>query len=231
MKTIIKKIKIVFAVSMVSFAAISCEKKDNLPLNNNNGSNGNNEAVAVITLSQINALPLEALSEAETADILYMREEEKLARDVYTTLKLKWGANVFVNISASEQVHMDALLMLIQKYNLTDPVVNNAVGIFTNTTLQELYTKLASEGSVSLAAAFKVGATIEDLDIFDLHNASLNTDNQDIHFVYDNLTKGSRNHLRAFYRNILRVGDVYTPQYITADEFNAIISGTTETGY
>ena len=228
MKTIIQKLKLVIAITLVSFAAISCEKKDNLPVNNNNS---NNRADALIILSQINAMPLEALSDAETADILYMREEEKLERDVYTTLKLKWGANVFVNISASEQVHMDALLMLIQKYNLTDPVVDNTVGVFSNTSLQALYTKLVNEGSASLAAAFNVGATIEDLDIFDLHNATLNTNNQDIRFVYDNLTKGSRNHLRAFYRTILRVGDVYTPQYIKADEFDAIITSANETGY
>ena len=73
--------------------------------------------------------------------------------------------------------------------------------------------------------------TIEDLDIFDLKNALLNNDNQDIKLVYDMLTKGSRNHIRSFYKNILSVGGSYSPQYITQAEFDAIINTAMETGF
>ena len=76
-----------------------------------------------------------------------------------------------------------------------------------------------------------MGATIEDLDIFDLTNALINIDNQDIRLVYDMLTKGSRNHMRSFYKNILNVGGTYIPQYITQAEFDAIINSAMETGY
>ncbi|MDP3667796.1 MAG: DUF2202 domain-containing protein, partial [Sediminibacterium sp.] len=71
----------------------------------------------------------------------------------------------------------------------------------------------------------------EDLDIFDLKNALINIDNQDIRLVYDNLTKGSRNHMRSFYKNVLNVGGTYTPQYITQAEFDAIINSAMETGF
>ena len=92
--------------------------------------------------SEIKSLPVESLSEAELALLQHMREEEKLARDVYITLNEKWNDKVFLKISASEQRHMDAVLNLLKKYNLPDPVGDNGVGVFTDGDLQELYTDL-----------------------------------------------------------------------------------------
>ena len=124
---------------------------------------------------------------------------------------------------------MDALLMLLNKYSLIDPVGSNGVGVFANTTLQTLYNQLVTQGNASVVDAYKVGATIEDLDIFDLKTALISIDNQDIRLVYDMLTKGSRNHMRSFYKNILNVGGTYTPLYITQAEFDAIINSAMET--
>ncbi len=126
---------------------------------------------------------------------------------------------------------MDAIMMLLNKYRLPDPVGSNAIGLFTNATLQNLYTQLVAKGNISLRDAYKVGATIEDLDIYDLTNAVNIIDNQDIRLVYDNLNKGSRNHLRSFYKNILNVGATYVPQYITPTVFDAIINSPMETGF
>lgn len=126
---------------------------------------------------------------------------------------------------------MDAVLLLLTKYALTDPVGTNAIGVFGNTELQHLYNELVTQGEMSLLEAYQVGATIEDLDIFDLANALANNDNQDIKLVYEMLSKGSRNHLRSFYGNILNVGGSYTPQYITQAEFDAIINSPKETGF
>ena len=41
----------------------------------------------------------ELLSDAEAQGILYMREEEKVARDVYTALYETWGLTVFQAIA------------------------------------------------------------------------------------------------------------------------------------
>jgi hypothetical protein len=174
---------------------------------------------------------MEALSSEEQSSLQFMREEEKLARDVYITLYDKWGVNIFSNISKSEQTHMDAVLLLLTKYSLTDPVGTNAIGVFSNTELQHLYDELVAQGEMSLLDAYQVGATIEDLDIFDLANALDNNDNQDNTLVYEMLSKGSRNHLRSFYGNILNVGGSYTPQYITQAAFDAIINSPKETGF
>ncbi len=61
------------------------------------------------------------LTAAEEEGLLFMREEEKLARDVYLVLFDKWGLRVFENIAESEQRHMDAVLYLLGKYGLDDP--------------------------------------------------------------------------------------------------------------
>jgi hypothetical protein len=228
MKTLLKNtVKGILFLAIILTVA-SCSK-DNSPVNNNDIYRSNLNTANL--QNQITSLPVELLSTPELNTLALMREEEKLARDVYIALYSKWGANVFTNISSSEQTHMDAILMLLNKYGLPDPVGTNAIGVFNNATLQSLYTQLVAQGSVSLLDAYKVGATIEDLDIFDLTTALTSIDNQDIRLVYDSLKKGSRNHMRSFYKNIVTLGGIYVPQYITQAAFDAIIDSAMETGF
>jgi hypothetical protein len=180
--------------------------------------------------SQIEALPTETLNADELASLQQMREEEKLARDVYAALYEKWKINVFTNILSSEQKHTDAVLTLLNKYGLADPVGTNSVGVFTDSKLQSLYTQLVTLGSTSVLDAYKVGATIEDLDIFDLELALSKSDNQDIKYTYDLLTMGSRNHMRSFYSQIISLGGSYSAQFISQNELVAIVSSAKETG-
>jgi hypothetical protein len=181
--------------------------------------------------AQINSLPKETLSPEEEAGLLFMREEEKLAHDVYMKLNEKWNRQVFANIAESEQTHTEAVLLLLERYDLPDPVVDNAVGVFVNATLQQLYDQLLSRGNQSLEEALRVGAAIEEIDILDLENQLSNiVDNQDITLVYSNLQKGSRNHLRAFVRNLNNLGVTYVPEYLSQEEYDVIIAGDMETG-
>ena len=184
-------------------------------------------SLAAINQTVIN-LPTEPLEDAEKARILFIREEEKLAYDVYQTMFDIYGVNVFQNIPNSELSHMEAMLTIIKKYNLTDPIETNARGLFVNTNLQALYAQLVSQGRASLLAAYQVGATIEDLDISDLKSSLAVTNNQDVRLVYDFLNKGSRNHMRSFYKNIKIWNGTYTPVYITQAEFDAIVNSPTE---
>ena len=100
-----------------------------------------------------------------------MREEEKLARDVYNYLAARWELRVFSQIAVSEGKHMEAIKALLDKYEIPDPVVTDVPGQFSRGDFQELYSRLTSEGSTSIGAALHVGATIEDLDISDLLKA------------------------------------------------------------
>lgn len=165
------------------------------------------------------------LTEKEKLGLLQMREEEKLARDVYTTLGSIWGTRIFSNISSSEQTHTDAIKTLLIRYDIKDPVTSDTVGVFTSKTMQELYNKLTMQGKVSLAEALVVGATIEDLDIRDLETLKKETSKEDILLTYNNLQKGSRNHMRAFVRTN---GGNYEPKYISQTEYSSIINAPQE---
>jgi hypothetical protein len=175
-------------------------------------------------------LPAGELSEAEAATLLHMREEEKLARDVYTTLYNTWDHWAFERISNSEQRHMDAVLALMEKYDVADPVTDDTTGTFADTDMADLYEQMVETGTQSLADALRVGATIEDLDIADLLDAIDEADDEDLVAVYQNLLKGSRNHLRSFVYQLGVLGETYTPQYISTEAFTAIVSSPRERG-
>lgn len=179
---------------------------------------------------QIESIAPAALSKEEVAGIIFMREEEKLARDVYTTLYEAWGLPIFANIAQSEQTHTEAVRTLLDKYYISDPVTDDTVGVFVDNTFAELYRDLTERGSKSIDEALQVGALIEDLDIKDLAVYMSATDNQDITLVYQNLARGSRNHLRAFTKQIESRGDTYTPQYISNETYAEIIQTDREKG-
>ncbi len=220
MKKIILNV-LILSISIALIAALSsCDNEDETLIINT----GND-----IT-TQINTFPKEPLNADELHSLIHMREEEKLAHDVYITLYNKWGVNVFTNIAASEQTHTTAIATLLIKYDIEDPASNRAVGHFSDTTLQKLYDQLITQGKETLLDGYKVGATIEDLDIFDLNNWIAKVDNQDITFVYQNLTKGSRNHMRSFYSQIINAGGTYSAQFISQAELDAIINSPKETG-
>jgi hypothetical protein len=170
------------------------------------------------------------LSDTEIEGLLYMREEEKLARDVYLTLYEAWGVPIFQNIARSEAAHMAAVGTLIDRYGLADPATGD-IGVFTDPTLQALYDQLVAEGRQSLANALRVGAAIEEIDILDLQERLAQTDRADIALVYENLMKGSRNHLRAFASTLARqTGETYQPQYLDRDSYESIVNAGRETG-
>jgi hypothetical protein len=167
----------------------------------------------------------------EVEGILYMREGEKLGRDVYLMLCEQWGLPVFQNIASSEQAHMEAIKTSIDRYGLDDPVAGNDIGEFSDPTLQSLYDELTASGHESLAAALKVGATIEEIDIIDLEEYVAQTDEADIVRVYENLMRGSRNHLMAFVSTLKRQeGESYVPHYLDQETYDEIIGASIEPG-
>ncbi len=224
------RVTLLAAILIFALAFSGCVQNESVPTQTQGAENGPGEWQrgvedhgAIRLGDQVNQLPKQELSEDETAGILYMREEEKLARDVYAAMYDKWGFRIFENIAKSEQVHMDAVKALIEKYGLEDPA-KDGYGTFTNPELQKLYDELVRLGNKSEAEALKVGAMIEEIDILDLKERLSQTDNEDIKLVYENLMRGSENHLRAFVSNLERYGTKYEPKYLSEDEFEQIIS-------
>ncbi len=190
-------------------------------LENFSGNNGGGGGAGVASL------PYEELSAVEKDALTYMVEEEKVARDVYNFLYETWGIPVFANIANAEQRHMDAIISLLDKYGLDNPVTNLDAGQFVNQELQTLYTNLIVAGQVDEEEALLVGATIEDVDIFDLLHELQVVDNEDITRVFENLLKGSENHLRAFCSLLAMYGyDPYEAQFLTQTEIDEILAAT-----
>jgi len=138
------------------------------------------------------------LTEAEASSLRFMREEEKLARDVYQSLFQKWNLVSFRNISASEQAHFEAVGALLTRYGISDPAANTAPGVYVDATLTALYNDLMAKAMRSAEDALAVGVMIEKQDIADLESAIHGTDKLDVKRVYTNLMNASHNHLEAF---------------------------------
>lgn len=164
------------------------------------------------------------LSQGEIDTLKFMREEEKLARDVYLTLYQQWGVNTFANIALSEQKHTDAIKQLLVKFGIDDPVKDDEIGVFVDHELAELYAQLIDQGMVSEIEALKVGALIEEVDMEDIVNAIEESDQRIIDRVYGNLLAGSENHLRAFVSQLVARGIDYEAQVLTQEEVDMILS-------
>lgn len=206
------------------------------PLAGNGNGNGNPQATPQSPTgtqdhaAELAAIPASDLSAEEAAALLYMYEEEKLARDVYNALYATWNIPTFQNIAASEQMHMDSIKSLLDRYALTAPAL--APGSFADATLQNLYTALVAQGNLSVGDALKVGAAIEEIDIIDLQTRLTQTDNADIQMIYNSLINGSNNHLKAFTRALQnQTGEVYQPQHMTAEMYAAALAATQGNGF
>jgi hypothetical protein len=136
----------------------------------------------------------------QKAQLQYIVEEEKLARDVYAYLATNVTAQKFSNITRSEQVHMDQIAAILKTNKYWNPTLTRAPGVFYNSTLQALYNKLIAQGSVDYASAMGVGVAIEELDISDLAKMMGVDMPADMKLALDNLMRGSVNHLAAFRR-------------------------------
>jgi hypothetical protein len=138
------------------------------------------------------------LTDDEIYWLTYMREEEKMARDVYLVLNEKWDMRIFSTIAASEQRHMDSIKTLLDTYTIPDPAADREQGEFTNPALQEMFNDLVLQGSISKTEALNVGILIEETDIDDLNEGIASSRHNDITTVYSNLLQGSLHHLDAF---------------------------------
>jgi len=181
----------------------------------------NDETGSIINNQDSTAIPLE-----DQEALLFMLEEEKLAKDTYMYLYQLWGVPQFANIQNSEQSHLDAVGNLLDGFGVEHTMLPK--GEFVNQEIQGLYDTFIEDGALNLTEALKVGATIEDLDIVDLEDYINATSNATIISVYEKLQCGSRNHLRSFVLALENTGSTYTPQFLTEVDYTQIINDNSE---
>jgi len=163
-------------------------------------------AATVLSVSVFGKVSRVTLTKEQKASLLFMYQEEKVARDVYYTLGKKYPtAKTFANIQLSEQEHIDKVESLCIKYKVDiSKVQESVVGVFVLPELQNLYNILVAQGSTSLLAGLKVGVAIEEKDIADLLVAQVGMP-ADVVKVFENLRAGSVNHLDAFNKAVAAV--------------------------
>ena len=233
MKTMMKSLVMVGVITTAFLGLIGCEKD---PMSSENEQyvsilNVADDGTTSVIEANLKSVLIEApeLTDSELDILLGMKEEEKLAHDVYIALYEKWGSLIFSNISSAEERHMNAVIRLLEYYGSDETSVGEA-GIFTIDKFQILYDELVAAGSVSIAEAYKTGLLIEEMDIKDLTEALEIVSNDNIVLVFENLLKASRNHLRAFNRELTKLEITYVPVYISQDEFDQILDSPMETG-
>ena len=206
--------KNILAVLTLLGLSIACE--DTAQISSANASSGD---------CCLESVSPENVTEAEIESLLFMVEEEKLARDVYLTLYSVWGISSFYTISASEQQHMDAVQNLLKEYQQEVPETLESMGEFTNVELQQLFDDLTALGNQSTIDALLVGALIEEVDIIDLDEIRATVVHEaPIDQVYAQLRSGSENHLRAFVKNLVNQGVTYEPQFLDEAVYLAIVN-------
>lgn len=155
---------------------------------------------ALIALSPMAMAQAATASPELTKQLVYLVQEEKLARDVYTTLYAKTGLRQFTNIAGAEQTHMSQVQGLLATYGIADPTIGLPVGSFKDASLTALYKQLVASGSASSTAALAAGVAIEKKDIADITTVMKLNPAADISAVLVNLRNGSQRHLAAFTR-------------------------------
>jgi hypothetical protein len=141
------------------------------------------------------------LTAEQQSTLAAMAQEEKLAHDLYVAFGDRYDAAVIFNrIAGSETQHLTIVRALLDRYGLADPTVGLAAGRFTDPAVQATYDRLLAEGQADLAAALRVGQTVEQADIDDLRAAQNGLTAPDVTQVYANLLEASQRHLTAFQR-------------------------------
>lgn len=193
-----------------------------------NGARDRDDAAVYVAPASDAAADASARFADEAAMLRWIREEEKLAHDVYVALGGR--GTIFTNIAASEQSHTDAVKALLDRYGIADPSAGRAAASFSEPALQSLHDALVAQGLASGVAALRVGLGIEELDIADLREMRGAATHADVLATLDTLERGSRNHLRAFWRQLQMSGASYEPQHLDAADFRAIAESATEPG-
>jgi hypothetical protein len=175
----------------------------------------------IMTLTERkNASSVAALNSREKEGLIFIWEEEKTARDLYTALHEKNDLTIFQNLAGSEQNHMDQAQAVIDQYELIIPG-SDVPGVFQNESLQRVYDLLLAEGLSSDQDALKAAAAFEEISIMDLETELNATEN--IRIVYQGLLAGSRKHLRSYVSDLHDLGMEYVPRYMGQSEFEEIV--------
>jgi hypothetical protein len=132
--------------------------------------------------------------------LVYMREEVKLARDVYAVLSDAWRVDVFQGTAGSKQALMEDISDVLAQYGIDDPPA--AAGIFRHAELQELYAYLVDQGMRSVNDALDVTILVEQTVIADVDALINDTEQTALRAVLTRLKESSLSRLLTLTRHL-----------------------------
>ena len=162
-----------------------------------------------------------SLTPIEKDGLIFIWEEEKAARDIYSSLHEKNNLTIFLDLTRSEESHMDQAKAVIEKYDLSLP--KDVPEAFGNQTLQDIHDRLLAEGLESDEQALKAAAEFEEISIMDLEAELAAAENEDIRTMYQGLLAGSRKHLRSYVADLKEQEIEYEPRHLERSEFEETV--------
>lgn len=186
------------------------------------GADGATSLPLVELQAELASFPMApSLLATEREGLLWMREDERLARDVYVALARRWGTGPFAAMAGAKETHIEAVRLLIDRYGVGDPEPATMAGRYADPAIGLLHQELVTTGSASFVDGLKVGARIEERTIVDLLARA--SAHPDFAMVYAELERASRNHLRALVHQIERDGAHYAPTRLAQSVYDRII--------
>lgn len=142
-------------------------------------------------------------------------EEEMMANELYSSFYDMYWVQTFANIAESEAQHMEAVKVLLDRYDISIPTSYDHI--------QSLYEDLKDKWALWLKDALEVWISIEIVDIDDIVTAIKSSDNNDIKIVLTNIGWASYNHMRWFVKALSNnnlTTDIDYSDYLSIDDIN-----------
>ncbi|QXO95341.1 DUF2202 domain-containing protein [Methanospirillum purgamenti] len=86
------------------------------------------------------------LSDIERSDLLFMRQEEQMAHDLYMVWYEKYSIPIFRNIADAETSHASEVQFLLDRYQVPSDMIGNLSYGYNNPEIQALADALAVGG-------------------------------------------------------------------------------------
>ncbi|MET0410380.1 MAG: DUF2202 domain-containing protein [Polyangiaceae bacterium] len=167
--------------------------------------------------------PNAPLGDGDRRTLLHVSQQEKLARDFYSSLSETWRLDVFHTTSGSEDIHADALRTLLGRYKLPDPAYGLARGEFNRVDLTERYDDLIARGRFSAVEALKAAASVEELEIEDISERLPRVQSPELSNVLESVVASDKHHLRSLVVALRRLGHTYSPTRLPREQFDLIL--------
>ncbi len=172
--------------------------------------------------ARLRPLSVDSLTAEEFHDLRALREGQKVMRDLYAVWQGRWKTPLFGNFAAAEQTHMDAMLRLLMRHQMNDPVVSKPLGAFKDSTFVRLFDHSSTSAAKSLNDCYLVACSLEEADILSLDTCLLHSKAADLRLVFSVLQQASAMHLATLRSHLRRLKVELRTMNISAQRLDSL---------